>query len=297
MKSTPLVLIGIAVIATATILTSYGFSGTVPISSMENIEVPAKNTPSTFVLAASAPTTDVASGVSTPSTSPLSKIHLPILMYHYIRTVTDQKDRLGMGLSVKPEIFAEQMKFLKDGGYTTVTLDDLTNAWKIGTPLPEKPIIITFDDGYEDFYTTAFPILKQHHFKATIYVVTEFIDKPRYLTKAQLEELANSPLMTIGSHTQHHVNLEVMSKQSLHDEIFASKSWLENITGRAINHFCYPSGKFNATTIRQVEAAGYTTATTTLPGNLQDARHPFTITRLRISGSLSLGNFETLLRQ
>lgn len=287
MKHTPLIFIGIALVITAVIFTMNGLNVTRPAIAPKP---PINNS----ILSSSAPITQQE---STTTHEVASRIQLPILMYHYIRTVTNPRDTVGIGLSVPPEIFDEQMKFLKDEGYTTVTLDDLTSVWKFGTPLPEKSIVLTFDDGYEDFYTAAFPILTKYNFKATIYIVTDFIDRPNYLTKTQLEEISQSPLITIGSHTQRHVNLQATSGTKLRDEIFESKTWLEKVTERPINHFCYPSGKYNQRAIQHVEAAGYTTATTTDPGMSHDGEYPFILRRVRVPGGISLKNFEKNLYQ
>ncbi len=287
MKHTPFILIGIAIISTAVILTVNGLTVTQPNST-------SKNSTSPSVLSS---TPAVAQQASSVTDKEITNIHVPILMYHYIRTVTDPRDGLGARLSVTPEMFEQQMKILKDEGFSTITLDDLASAWRLETHLPEKPIILTFDDGYEDFYTTAFPILKKYNFKATTYIVTNFIDKDRYMTKAQLVELSGSPLITIGAHTMNHIDLSQAASTKLHEEIFTPKVWLESVTGYVVHHFCYPSGKYNALALQQVEAAGYTTATTTNPGTIHDKRYPFTITRQRVSGKTSIKNFETLIHQ
>ncbi len=107
---------------------------------------------------------------------------IPILMYHYVRTVTDPADTIGSNLSVTPERFAAQMQYLADHGYTTLTLREVHAILAGQAPLPERPIALTFDDGYRDFYTAAWPVLRQHGFKATNYVITDLIGEDAYLT-------------------------------------------------------------------------------------------------------------------
>ncbi len=234
--------------------------------------------------------------VTDNSAKTLSKkmIHLPILMYHYVRTVTDQHDPVGIDLSVPANAFEEQMKHLSNAGYTTITLDDLVSAWKEEKNLPKKSIILTFDDGYDDFYTDAFPVLQKYNLKATAYIITDFIDKSRYLTSQQLKELDQSPLITIAAHTMHHPNLRNTTGTRLIEEVLGSKTWLENFTGHPILHFAYPSGQYNKETLRATEKAGYVTAVTTEPGEDHASTKPFTITRVRIRGGMTLEAFQKL---
>lgn len=262
----------------------------VPVEQKQEVnqqKIPTENSPST---------TRSISSTSEVTTSK-NTIHLPILMYHYVRIVTDPKDKLGIDLSVPPDMFDQQMKLLVDKGFTTITLDDFVNSWKTSTPLPQKSIILTFDDGYDDFYTAAFPILKKYNIKATTYVVTGFLDKLHYLTKSQLKELSQSPLITIASHTLTHADLKTLTGKKLHDEIFESKAWLENFTGHTIDHFAYPFGRYLDATIQETKKAGYLTATTTHFGNTHTEKDQLTTTRVRIAGTISLKAFEKLINE
>jgi hypothetical protein len=103
-------------------------------------------------------------------------VRVPILMYHYIRVVQDPRDRLGFNLSVTPSDFSQQMDWLDQNGYHPIDLADLRGYLLGHGSLPAKPIVLTFDDGYRDMYTTAFPILRGHHFKAVSYVVSGFVN-------------------------------------------------------------------------------------------------------------------------
>lgn len=235
--------------------------------------------------------------VSAPSEilTPLTSVHVPILIYHYIREVDPKKDFLGADLSVSPKNFDEQLTWLEEKGYTTITLDDIVSAWEKGTPLPEKPIILTFDDGYDDFATNAFPILQKHGAKATTYVVSSFLDKPHYLSTKQLLELAASPLITIASHTEHHADLRTLKMSKLHEELINSKSRLEKLIGQPIRHFAYPYGRFTNGIAQETEKAGYSTATTTLFGYNHTPKNRFMMRRVRIAGATSISKFEKLL--
>ncbi len=231
---------------------------------------------------------------SQPAESAEKSATIPILMYHYIRTVTNPYDHLGIGLSVTPEHFEEQMSYLVSQGYTTVTLDDLVAHWKTGAPLPNNPIILTFDDGYGDLYTAALPVLQKYNLKATAYITTDHIDTPNYLTGTQLHELTNSPLITIAAHTMTHPDLRNISPGKLHHEIVGSKSWLEGFTGRPVLHFAYPAGRYNEYTMREVRRAGFETATTTDGGTYHASRDRFATTRTRIHGSMTIETFKKM---
>ena len=183
------------------------------------------------------------------------QISLPILMYHYIDS-PGANEKLP-GLYVPPTRFKEQIETLKANGYEIVPLSALGSQ-----PTGSKRAALTFDDGYADFYTQAWPILKALNAPATVYVITDKLDQPSFLTTAQFKELALDPLITIGSHTLSHPDLVKIPASQARAEIFASKTKLEAIIGKPVVDFCYPSGAYNATVEQLVQEAGYTTATT-----------------------------------
>jgi peptidoglycan/xylan/chitin deacetylase (PgdA/CDA1 family) len=219
-----------------------------------------------------------------------SSVRLPILMYHYIRTNPELRDRLGFALSVTPSDFAAQMGWLDANGYHTVTMRDLINYLGGVSGLPSKPIIVTFDDGYADFYTTALPVLRSHDFTAVSYVVSRFINQPGYMTAAQV--LAAQDAGTeIGSHTVGHVDLTRQSADGLSYQVTDSKRALEALLGRPVISFCYPYGRFGRREAAAVAAAGYQDATTTMGGSWHSLSDRFTWTRLRVSGGEGLADF------
>lgn len=221
-------------------------------------------------------------------------LSVPILNYHYIRNNPNPDDQLGFNLSVTPENFAKQLDYIKNNGFQAITLDDLSNSLSSGiNHLPKKPIILTFDDGYRDFYTVAFPELKSRNIKATAYIVLNFLnDKDgRYLTTSQLKELDHSGLITIGSHTLNHVDLPAIALTRASQEIYQSRRGLEKIVGHSVLHFCYPSGKWNETIANLVRAAGYQTATTTEIGSVHYQSDRYHLKRVRVSGGTDLAGF------
>jgi peptidoglycan/xylan/chitin deacetylase (PgdA/CDA1 family) len=219
-----------------------------------------------------------------------SSIKVPILTYHYIRVNPDVRDRMGFALSVTPTDFAAQMDWLARSGYHTVTTEDL-HAYLSGTRgLPGKPVILTFDDGYADFYTTALPILRSHDFQADLYVVSGFVGRPGYVTAAQVRESDRSGI-EIGSHTVTHADLARTSAGGVRSEVVDSKRYLEALLGHPVFSFCYPSGMFTGAVAYQVAAAGYHDATTTRYGYWHSLADRYVWTRLRVSGGESLAQF------
>jgi peptidoglycan/xylan/chitin deacetylase (PgdA/CDA1 family) len=223
-----------------------------------------------------------------------SAVKVPILTYHYIRNNPDSRDRLGFALSVTPADFAAQMDWLASNGFHTVTQADVY-AYLSGTRgLPSRPVVLTFDDGYADFYSTALPILRAHDFTAVSYVISGFIGRPGYMTAAQVVE-ADRAGIEIGSHTVDHANLARSSAGNVSFELVASKQTLEQLLGHPVLSFCYPSGQFNGSVAGAVEAAGYSNATTTAFGFVHYLSDRYRWSRLRISGGESLSDFAAAL--
>jgi peptidoglycan/xylan/chitin deacetylase (PgdA/CDA1 family) len=223
-------------------------------------------------------------------------VRVPILMYHYIRVSPNPSDRLGFNLSVTPADFSRQMDWLAENGYHPVDFDDLRGYLLGREDLPSRPVILTFDDGYRDMYTTAFPILRSHQFKAVSYIVSGFVNSPQYVTADQVMEMDVNGIQ-IGAHTVSHADLTRVSAPDLRREVFESKASLEALVGHPVLDFCYPTGKFNDAVVRIVQEAGFQTATTTQPGVAHSAAERFVWTRVRVSGGESLEQFISDLGQ
>jgi peptidoglycan/xylan/chitin deacetylase (PgdA/CDA1 family) len=213
-------------------------------------------------------------------------------MYHYIRVPPSRNaDPIGYGLSVTPTDFAAQMDWLAANGYHPITIADIRLYLDGAKPLPDKPVALTFDDGYLDLYTTAFPILKTHRFTATAYIVSGFVGAPnRNVTSDEIVEMDRYGI-EIGAHTFSHQDLTKVSGDRLDYELRASKQALETIVGHPVVDFCYPAGKYDASVIAAVEAAGYASATTTDEGVDHTYGDRFTWARVRVAGGESLADF------
>jgi len=185
---------------------------------------------------------------------------IPVLEYHSISY--DKSDPICISI----EKFKEQMKYLKDNGYYTITLTNLYGYLMNNTPIPKKSVVLTFDDGYEDNYTAMFPILKKYNFKATIFVITSLIDvHSNILTSKQLLEMDKCGI-DIESHTVHHDNLKMISKVEQLKTLIQSKRYLEKTLNKQINFFAYPNGGYNKSAIEALKDTGYKMAFTTEEG-------------------------------
>lgn len=188
---------------------------------------------------------------------PFSLHGIPVLNYH---SIAYEK---GNPIRMPKEQFENEMKYIKENGYTTLTLDELYEYFQNSVSVPDKSIVITFDDGYEDNYTTAFPILKKYDLKANIFIITSTVDKnPAYLTSEQMKEMESYGIQ-MASHTATHRDLDSLSYDEQYKELAESKTFLENLLGRPIDYIAYPSGKCNEDTVKAAKAAGYTMAFTT----------------------------------
>ncbi|HXM58911.1 MAG TPA: polysaccharide deacetylase family protein [Candidatus Dormibacteraeota bacterium] len=218
------------------------------------------------------------------------QVRVPILEYHYIRVNPDPRDRLGFNLSVTPSDFAEQMDWLRASGYHPIDLNDLRAYFHDQAPLPARPVVLTFDDGYDDFYTTAFPILQAHEFKAVSYVVPGFLDHPRYMTSDQVRTI-DAGGVEVAAHTMHHVDLSKASPAELTLEIQGSRSALEQLVGHPVLDFCYPSGKYNDAVVAATDHAGFQSATTEVAGVGHRWANRLTWPRVRVNGGERMEQF------
>lgn len=221
---------------------------------------------------------------------------VPILMYHYISAAPSANDRIRYGLSVTPEVFDEQLKLLQDNGFTTVTLRDVYEHLALGTPLPEKPIVLTFDDGYVDHYTNAFPILQKYGMIGTFFVLTGPADEgePAYLTWDMIQEMSDAD-MDIQLHSRAHLDMRNRSYDWLVFQIIGGRQSIEGHTGKPVIFMAYPSGKYDANLQRFLRDTNFWAAVTTAPGSRHVLSDAMNWDRVRISGQMRLQDFAKLL--
>ncbi len=219
--------------------------------------------------------------------------HMPILMYHYLSVPPHDADIYRKDLSVTPANFEAQLQYLKEAGYTTVSLSDLIYYLAGVKPLPDKAVIITFDDGYADNYENAFPLLKKYGFCATFSLITDRIDfaDPNYMTWDNIIEMHTAG-MEIGAHSKRHYDLRGKDDDFLVYEILGSKEAIEARINEPVKVFVYPSGEYDEDTLKIVQSANYWAALTTQYGKIQSYDDRFELTRIRIRGEDSLAQFK-----
>lgn len=183
------------------------------------------------------------------------------------------------------------MLLLSKAGMHTITFDDLYAALTQGHELPSHPVLLTFDDGYEDFYTAAFPVLQALQMKATSFIITGKAGWKGYMTWDQMREIDRSGLVEFESHTVNHVELSKISPSKAEQEMIDSKHMLETELGKPVKYLAYPSGRFNSTVANLAQAVGYEAAVTTQYGSLQSSSGLLTLPRVRIPGAESLWSF------
>jgi len=236
--------------------------------------------------------------VSADGTGPLllRRIHVPVLMYHYISNPPADADAIRLDLSVTPNNFEQQMQWLNAKGYTSITPDQLLAALTNGGPLPDHPVLITFDDGYIDDYTNALPTLKHFGFVATFFVVTSWIDQglKEYLSWDQAKEMVQDG-MSVQNHTVEHKDMRNRDHDWLVYQILGAEESIEAHTGVRPRFFCYPSGDFDDAVLRELRAAGVEAAFTTNDGAYDYSDDVLRLPRVRIHGSTSLETFAQLL--
>jgi len=211
---------------------------------------------------------------------------IPVLMYHSI----DYEK--GNELRVPKEAFREQMSYLKQKGYTTLTLEELYDFFINNKPVPEKSIVITFDDGYKDNFENAYPILKEFGLNATIFVITSTVDTDKnYLTSKQVKELEANGI-DIESHTINHEQLDKLTYSQQITTFKNSKEYVEKVLGKTKKYVAYPFGKWNNDTIKAVKDAGYSMAFTTVSGWADKSQDIYELHRIYISANYSMKEFE-----
>ena len=198
-----------------------------------------------------------------------------VLNYHKV-------DNMDISLSVSPSDFERQMAFLQENGYHAISPHELYMAFTDGAALPTNPVLITFDDGYADNYTNAYPILKKYGIKATIFVITGLMGKPGYLSWGQAAEMEAGGLVSIESHTVTHGSLTGLTDDQVRYELTEAKHDIEQRLGKEVEFLAYPTGAYNLHIARLVKEAGYKGAFTVRYGNMDRATNLYAIERVPI---------------
>jgi peptidoglycan/xylan/chitin deacetylase (PgdA/CDA1 family) len=230
------------------------------------------------------------------ATSPHS-VKIPVMVYHSIRPYVKGESKTQDMYDITPELFESELVYIRDHGYTTITFADVIANFDNGTPIPAKPVILSFDDGWRNEYEYAFPLLKKYDMKGTFFIFTNPIvhHKAQWMSWSEVREMDKAG-MEIAGHTHTHPFLTKLTTDAeLDKEIGESKKFIEEEIGHPITVFAYPFGEKNPQVERAVKRAGYVLARTIVSGVWNDPAH-----RLEFHGSLAsdkLSDFERLLNR
>jgi len=217
-------------------------------------------------------------------------------MYHYISEPTPNADVYRRDLSVTPANFEAQLGWLRSQGYEGITLTDLAYHLALGWPLPEKPVVLTFDDGYLDNYTNAFPLLQEYGYVGTFFLVTGPIDfgNPDYVTWDMVQKMHQGG-MDFQPHSYRHFDLHGKDLDFLIFEILAPKEAIEARTGETARFFSYPSGSYDQQTVAVLKSAHFWGAVVTEQGATHTSDDLFELNRVRVRGDHTIEDFAELM--
>lgn len=208
--------------------------------------------------------------------------NIPVLLYHHVQPQEQAVSKGQQNISVDAGTFEKQMQYLIASGYNTLTPQEFLGGLQIG--LPPKPVMLTFDDGYDDFYLFAFPILQKYNLRATAFIATGLVENPGYLNWGQISQMRGSGLVTFADHTWSHKNLGGAPEQVIRQEISTAKTQLEEHGLGPVEFFAYPYGSKSGTVDKVLLELGFKAAFTTIPGWQQCAGAPFSLRRDRVGG-------------
>ena len=231
--------------------------------------------------------TDVSSTTKPIATAEeiLAKKQVPVLCYHHIREPKPGQSETFKAYSVSPSQFAEQMKALKDSGYETILPNQLYEYLVHDGPLPAKPVMLTFDDTDEEQFSIGYQEMKKYGFKGVFFIMTVSINRPRYMSKEQLKQLADDG-NAVESHTWDHHMVTKYQGDDWNTQLVKPRKTIEDITGKPATYFAYPFGLWNEAAIPELKKAGFKMAFNL--STKRDSTDPlFTIRRMLVPGTWS----------
>jgi peptidoglycan/xylan/chitin deacetylase (PgdA/CDA1 family) len=216
-------------------------------------------------------------------------VRVPILYYHRV------EDHLHPAVGVSPRVFAAQMEYLRKKNYWSISFEQLADYFLKGRPLPSRPVIISFDDGYLDNFTRAYPLLKKNGFRATIFMVSDYIGQRSEWEGCRGDDLA--PMMSreqvltlrrdgfeIGGHTRSHSDLTAIPPENARRDVEGGKKDLEELLQQPVGSFAYPFGNFNPEVVELVRDVGFTTARTVHTDNTHCREDLLTLRCVKLNG-------------
>ena len=230
-------------------------------------------------------------------------IRIPILNYH---SISSGGTNLFLKFTLHPDTFKQHMKLISNQGYTPITVGGYAQLVKSSSLLPDKPVILTFDDGFADFYSAAFPILQEYNFPATLFVVTDHIDGTSrwlkgvgeetrtMLSWSQLSEIQKAGI-EIGSHSATHIHLDTAKPEISRHEIICPKDKLEQKLGCSVHSMAYPYGHYTKAICQMVYEAGYSAACAVRNAMSHTNDNLFSLARITIYHQTESSNLYDLL--
>jgi peptidoglycan/xylan/chitin deacetylase (PgdA/CDA1 family) len=216
----------------------------------------------------------------------LARPQVPILCYHQLRDFRASDSRTAKDYIVPVANFREQIKLLADSGYHSILPDQLYDYLLYGKTLPSKPVIISFDDTRLDHYTVALAELNKYGFKGVFFIMTVSLNRPGYMTKEQVKQLADEGHV-IGLHTWNHKNVKTFTEEDWAIQIERPWEQLKAITGKPVDYFAYPFGLWNKEGLEKIKQYGFKAAFQ-LSARRDDSFPLFTIRRMIIPGEWNL---------
>ncbi|MGY1751367.1 polysaccharide deacetylase family protein [Modestobacter sp. SYSU DS0511] len=197
----------------------------------------------------------------TPGTAEeiLARSTVPVLCFHQLREHTAEDGAYARSITTPPDAFRAQLSALRDGGYTPVSAPALVDHLQFGTPLPDRSVLLTFDDGSATHATVGLPVLREFGFPGAFFPMTVVLDKPNWLSSDQLRELGAAG-MAIGAHSWDHQRMDRISGDQWAEQVDQPRQTLAEVLGHPVDLLAYPHGTWNQETLTHVAAAGYRAA-------------------------------------
>ncbi len=189
----------------------------------------------------------------------LARSTVPVLCYHQLREHTADDSPYARTMITPPAVFSAQLQALRDGGHTPVSGTALVDHLQFGTALPDRAVLLTFDDGSATHATVGLPTLRQFGFPATFFPMTVVLDKPNWLSSDQLREMAAAG-MTIGAHSWDHQRVDQLTGDQWTEQLDQPRQTLTEILGQPVDLLAYPHGMWDQEALPHVAAAGYRAA-------------------------------------
>jgi len=219
---------------------------------------------------------------------------VPVLMYHKVDALVPAHDAVGRDLTVTPDAFSSQLRYLRDHHIVTITAATLARDLAAGLR-PERAVVLTFDDGYDDAATVALPLLRAYGARGTFYVSSGFVGTPRHLTWKQLREMRAAG-MEVACHGTNHLDLSTLDRAGQTVEAGGCmKRFAHWLGGEPPRTYAYPAGKYDATTLALMHDLGIAAAFTERPGAVRDLAHRYELPRRRVRHDDGLAEFAALV--